>query len=135
MRTLTIILDTNEYIFGLIEKDQNCKELLESLANFRVLIPRIILSELHNNLGGELLSKLYRLLIDNNIEIVDAKIPHHIVEKFKGKLPFEDAIIVAYCELLEVDYLISENRHFLVGFNPVKFKVLPAREFLKRYAR
>lgn len=75
MPTLTIILDTNEYIFGLTEKDRNCKRLLDQLSNFQVFIPRIILKELHNNLSGEQLNRLYKILIKTNAEITCKVVP------------------------------------------------------------
>jgi hypothetical protein len=94
-------------------------------------MPRIILQELHNNLSGKMLNKLYKLLIKANIEIVDLKAPIKLVQEFKVVLPFEDSVIAAYCKLFEVDYLVSENRHFLVSFRPKMFRVLPADKFLR----
>lgn len=133
MHTLTIILDTNEFIYGLTDTKKACITLLTKLPDFNVKIPRIILNELHNNLPRELLKELYKLLKDANVEIIDKKTPVSLVKRYEEQLPYEDAVIASYCEHLNIDILISENRHFLVDFNPDAFQVLPATEFLKKF--
>lgn len=132
MPTLTILLDSNEYIFGLTESLEESAKLLKILSSFKVKIPRFVLDELNDNLSGDLLKKLYQLIRNSNIEIVEDKVPVSLVEKYEKELPAEDAVIAAYCEFLKVDIMISENRHFLVDFDPKLFMVLSAQSFLQK---
>lgn len=131
MPTLTILLDTNEYIFGLTEPEGFSAKLLGNLPSFTVKLPRFILDELHNNLPREILKILFTLLQEAKIEITEDQVPISLVKKYQKQLPYEDAVIAAYCEFLQIDILISENRHFLVNFNPKAFKVLSAQNFLE----
>ena len=128
MHTSTIILDTNEYIYGLTGIKKPCADLIGKLSTFKVKLPRIILDELHKNLSEDLLKDLYKLLRVAQVDIVGEKVSIDLVNKYK--LPYEDAIIASYCEHLLVDVLVSENRHFLVGFRPKSFKVFSAHDFL-----
>lgn len=134
MPTLTILLDTNEYIFGLIRPTGFSAQLLQKLPNFSVKLPRFILNELHKNLPEDVLKSTYLLLNEANVDIVDQQIETNLVEKYQKQLPPEDAVIAAYCEFLAVDILISENRHFLVNFKPKAFEVMSAQNFLERYS-
>ncbi len=133
MLTLTIVLDSNEYIFGLSEQLKPSTSLLKNLSGCIIKLPRFILDELHDNLEEILLKKLYRLINNAKIEIIEEQIPAFLIEKYQKQLPAEDAVIAGYCELLKVDVLISENRHFLVDFHPKAFKILDAQNFLNIY--
>lgn len=131
MRISTIILDTNEYIYGLTGRKKSCVDLISKLSSFKVKIPRIILDELHKNLSDIILKDLYELLGKEKVDIVYEKVSIDLVNKYQEKVPYEDAVIASYCELLKIDVLISENRHFLIGFNPKNFQVFSAHDFLK----
>lgn len=133
MPILTILLDTNEFIFGLREPEGYSAKLLGKLIQFNIKLPRFVIDELHNNLPENVLKLFYSLLKENEIEILDVQIPASLVEKYKSQLPPEDAIIAAYCEFLHVDVLISENRHFLVNFHPKVFQVLSVHEFMDKW--
>ena len=134
MPTLNILLDTNEYIFGLTKPKGYSSQLLENLPNFIVKLPRFILNEIHHNLPEGIHKIFYYLLKEAKIEVVEELIPANLVDKYKKQLPLEDAVIAAYCEFLHIDILISENRHFLVDFRSKVFKVLSAKNFLNQYA-
>lgn len=129
---MTIVLDSNEYIYGLANTIETSVILLKKLSSFEVKIPRFILDELHNNLTEELLKELYKLIIEQKIVIFEEKVSEKSVKKFKD-LPYEDAVIAAYCELLKVNVLVSENRHFLIGFHSKSFKVFSAKDFLDQF--
>ena len=133
MHTLTIILDTNEFIYGITQTKEASTNLLACLQDFVVKVPRIILDELYQNLRRDLLKELYKLLRDTNAEIIEKKTPVALVNKYEEQVPYEDAVIASYCEQLNIDILISENRHFLVGFQPKSFQVLSASDFLKKF--
>lgn len=133
MPTLTILLDSNEYIFGLTKFQKSSAQLLEKLPDLNVKLPRFILNEIHNNLSKDLLKIFYSLLKEAHIEIIEEQAPVSLVKKYKKQLPPEDAVIAAYCEFLGVKILISENRHFLINFNPKAFEVLSAQNFLEQH--
>lgn len=135
MPTLTIILDTNEYIFGLKKVSKGSVRLLQKLSYFKVKAPRLILEELHRNLDTALMKELYGILLKAKAEVVEERVSNTLVKKYENELPYEDAVIASYCEHLKVDFLISENRHFLVGFKPKNFKVFSAEDFLKKFSR
>lgn len=131
MPTLTTLLDSNEYIFGLTKPQGFSAQLLKKLPNLTVKLPRFILNELHNNLSEEILRIFYLLLQKAKVEIIEDQVSASLVKKYQNQLPIEDAVIAAYCEFLKVKILISENRHFLLKFNPKTFKVLSAQTFLE----
>ncbi len=133
MTTLTILLDTNEFIFGLTKPQESSAQLLGKLPYLSIKLPRFILNELHDNLSYTLLKELYQLIREAEVEVIEEKIPASMVKKYQKQLPPEDAIIAAYCEFLRIEILISENRHFLVDFHPKAFRVLSAHEFIEQY--
>ena len=133
MPILTILLDSNEYIFGLKDIYSSSNRLLSILSSFNVKVPRFILDELHDNLSDILLKELYQLIKTTGVEIIEEKVSIRLVEKYQKQLPVEDAIIAAYSEFLKVEVLVSENRHFLVDFRPKAFKVLSSKEFIEQY--
>ena len=141
---MRIILDTNEYIFGL---DRETGEeaparvlnaitiLIEESEDFRLLVPEIIRKEVQRNIPEDLEGDFYRLIYSSE------KIEHHSVLNIPVKL-FEkyrnvkglkegDALIAAFAEFADVDYLISENRHIYRDLDIRVFTPVNAQEFLK----
>ena len=140
---MRIILDTNEYIFGLdTEKGEEApgrllnsiRVLIEEVENFRILVPEIIRKEVQRNIPEDLEGDFYRLIY------VSEKIEHHsmlnipvkLFEKYMNEkgLKEGDALIAAFAEFAQVDYLISENRHVYRGLEVRKFTPVNAQEFL-----
>jgi len=131
MQNITLILDSNEYIFGFRDKNSHSASLLTKIKFFKLKIPFIIIEEVDRNLPIDLQKKFYQLIGDH-AEIVFKLPPEEYLEKYRAqRLKSADSLIAAYCEFLNVDFLISENRHFLVDFHPKSFKVFSAHDFLK----
>jgi hypothetical protein len=141
---MRIILDTNEYIFGLdTEKGEEApgrllnaiRVLIEEVEDFRILVPEIIRKEVQRNIPKDLEGDFYRLIY------VSEKIEHHsmlnipvkLFEKYMNEkgLKDGDALIAAFAEFAQVDYLISENRHVYRDLEVRKFAPVNAQEFLK----
>lgn len=104
---MRIVLDTNEYIFGL---DREAEEV----APGRVLDAiRILIEE----------SKDFRLLLP---EIIRKEVQRNIPEDLEG-----DALIAAFAEFVKTDYLVSENRHIYRDLDIQEFTAVNAKEFLE----
>jgi len=141
---MRIILDTNEYIFGL---DREAEEiapgrvldviriLIEESEDFRLLLPEIIRKEVQRNIPGNLEGDFYRLIYSSE------KIEHYAMSDVPGKL-FEkywdkkglkegDALIAAFAEFVKTDYLVSENRHIYRDLDIREFIAVNAQGFLE----
>ena len=99
---------------------------------------RIILDtnkEVQRNIPEDLEGDFYRLIYSSE------KIEHHsmlnipvkLFEKYRSKkgLKEGDALIAAFAEFAQVDYLISENRHVYRDLEVREFTPVNAQEFLK----
>jgi hypothetical protein len=79
--------------------------------------------------------RFYRLLHEtSNVAVVDEPVPRDLVTKYVqlGLPEKADAVVGAFVEWVGAGYLISDNRHFLQGLDPVAFQVLSPAEFLAR---
>jgi len=133
MQNITLILDSNEYIFGFSNKDSASASLLTKIEIFKLKIPYIVIEEVDRNLSKDIQKKFYQFIRDH-AEVVFELPPEEFLEKYRDEgLKDADSLIGAYCEFLNVDFLISENRHFLLNFHPKAFKVLSASDFLKKF--
>ncbi len=133
MQSITVILDSNEYIFGFRDKTSDSASLLTKIKFFKLKIPEIIIQEVDRNLSKDLQKKFYQFIRDY-AEVAFELPPEDLLEKYRAKgLKNADSLIGAYCEFLDVDLFISENRHFLADFHPKTFKVLSASDFLKKF--
>ena len=141
---MRIVLDTNEYIFGL---DREAGEkapgrvldaigiFIEECEDFRLLLPEIIRKEVQRNIPRDLEGDFYRLIYSSE------KIEHHsmldvpveLFEKYQNQkgLKEGDALIAAFAEHLKADCLISENRHIYRGLDIREFIPVNAQEFLE----
>ena len=141
---MRIILDTNEYIFGLDRETGEeaparvlnaIRILIEESEDFRLLVPEIIRKEVQRNIPEDLEGDFYRLIYSSE------KIEHHsmlnipvkLFEKYRNEkgLKEGDALIAAFAEFADVDYLISENRHIYRDLDIRVFTPVNAQEFLK----
>lgn len=119
MRHLLIVLDTNEYIFGIgAAKKPSCERLLdlviEEAEALSVRIVRRIIDEVESNLS-EIGRKTFFSFISAVAEIDEDHVVPYVFEHQYEIMGFKpaDAFIAAYVQWVEADYLITENRHFL----------------------
>ena len=141
---MRIILDTNEYIFGL---DSEAGEVapgrvldairifIEEYEDFRLLLPEIIRKEVQRNIPADLEGDFYRLIYSSekieHYSMLD--IPIELFEKYRNEkgLKEGDALIAAFAEFVKTDYLISENRHIYRDLDIREFTTVNAKEFLE----
>jgi len=98
-----------------------------------IYVHNIIIKEVLDNLIESAKKEFYKLLFNNNIFVKEGILPLHLFEKYK-KLGLKkgDVIIAAFCEYVEADYLITENRHFLKIKNFDRFNILKLKDFLTK---
>lgn len=141
---MRIVLDTNEYIFGLdtgIGEDASRKlldtirVLIEECEDFQLLVPEIIREEVQRNIPMELAGDFYRLLYSSekikHYSMMD--VPVELFEKYRDEegLKEGDALIAAFAEYENADYVISEDKHIYKNLNIQVFNPVTAEEFLK----
>ncbi len=127
-----LILDTNEYIFGLTGTKQSSAELLDRVGDLTVVIPAMVVREVRVNLEHryQLGKEFFRLLATGkNFTILWADPPQEIIEKHIA-LGFaeEDAAIAAAAEWVSAEFVISENRHFLQRKIGLSFQTINAEK-------
>ena len=132
--TTPLILDSNEYIFGLSGQKASCEQLLDQLDQLRVFVPLMVVREVERNLERMygLGTVFFRLIIPRkNIAIVWSPPPEHLVLAYIERgFSKEDAIIAATAEEVQAEYLVSENRHFLQHTPDLPFQVINAQTAL-----
>lgn len=141
---MKIILDTNEYLFGL-DKDSGeeasvkllnvVRLMIEDIKDFKLLLPEIIREEVQRNIPEYLEKDFYKVIYSSE------KIEHHsmmdvpikLFDKYRNEMGLKegDALIAAFAEFMGVDYLISENRHIYKNLKIKEFVTVNASEFLK----
>jgi hypothetical protein len=134
---LRLVLDANEYIFGLgFIRKKSCESILEFLTdNFSsnsISICRTIVEEVRSNLLPKEFHTFIRLINLFTTVDEDFLIPFEFGFKYEA-MGFKeaDALIAAYTEWVGADALVTENRHFLSRNPNLPFKVLNAESCLK----
>ena len=80
-----------------------------------------------------LIKNFYDFLFRNNINVSYSKMPFSLFNRYKNLgLKKGDIAIAAFCEAIDAEYLISENRHFLKGIKNTKFKIVNIKQFLRK---
>lgn len=99
-----------------------------------VVIPRLVVREVIRNLRTEdARHTFYRLFSEKSGgEIIDLPVPEDLVSVYiaRGLRAKGDAYIGAFAEWMRVDYLISDNRHFLRELRVDTYGLLPPPGFL-----
>jgi len=133
---MQISIDSNQFIFGIGGIDPASEILMSILPSLDVVLPRLVIKEVSRNLT-EAQQKLLFKLFSNcpKLKIIDNPVPINIVQKYiKLGLPEKaDAFIGAFVEWQEIQFFISDNRHFLNELSNSQFEVLKPYEFLNRF--
>jgi hypothetical protein len=140
---MRIILDSNEYIFGLDTAAgptassrllDLIRILIDESEDFRLLVPEIIVREVQRNLPSDLTKDFFTLIQSSQkIEYHTlAEVPKATFRKYQqqGRLKHADALIAAFADTMKVDYIISENRHIYRGLKATVFVTVTAQGFL-----
>lgn len=137
---LRVVIDTNEFVFALIGPADNASYRLLNLLvsdheGFEVRIPQTIATESLRNLPARAHPRFFSLL--NTLTSIDPDylVPFEVGERYRALgMKTGDALIAAYCDWIETDVLVSENRHFLVEYrSDLDFEVLIAQTFVERF--
>jgi predicted nucleic acid-binding protein len=138
--SLRIVVDTNEFVFALTgPTDSPPLRMLEvqlrARDHFEIRLPQIIVNECARNLPQRMHPQLFDLL--NSLASIDPDyvVPFEVGERYRSLgLKPADALIAAYCDWIDADALVTENRHFLVRHRKhMPFEVLTADAFLLRH--
>jgi predicted nucleic acid-binding protein len=132
---MVISLDTNVWIFGVLQGDSFCEKIMLSLDKFEVIVPNQVRNELHHNLSNKDLKYFYELVIKSDTQLDYAEVPDIYVTMFKSKgLKKGDAIIGGFAEWKKIDKIVSDNRDFLRGLSAGHyFEVLSPQEFCEEF--
>jgi predicted nucleic acid-binding protein len=133
---MLICIDSSAFVLGLHGIDPYATKVLDLIGNeLKLVIPRLVAQEVTRNLTTpEQVKQFYHLFQNYGFaQIIDEPVPFALVDKYISLgLPAKaDAFIGAFAEWKGVQYLISENRHFLRQLRTPAFQVLDADEFIK----
>jgi hypothetical protein len=130
------VLDSNEFIFGILATKASCARLMEQLGTLRVYVPSMVVREVRDTFQREyhLGKAFFRLLSQQeNITIIWSDPPESLVVKYTGfGFAEEDAAIAACAEWVGANYIVSENRHFLRRSEPLVFEIVDAETALSQ---
>ena len=139
---LTVVLDSNVYIFSINRSEPGCTALLDTLVTGRwqdvltIATPRMVEREvvqILRDISPGAPRRFYTILASspwNGVTYEDP--PEELILKYwELGLPEEDGIIGAFAEWIGASYLVSQNRHFLERLKTDAFAVLDAGAFLE----
>jgi len=130
---MMVVLDSNEYITYFNEN----KDFLDKLLNnkkIEVYINELLIKEVLRNIKETSKTEFYQILFRSNIILQKEKLPFHLLIKYKQLgLKKGDITIAAFCDSIDADFLITENRHFLKSRELGKFKILNSKELTRQY--
>ena len=142
-RSMRLILDTNEYVFGFdvsstqdapVDLLDKIETLLHEVEDFSLFIPDIIRDEVQRNMPFHLIGDFYRFITSDprivQFPVVETPISYFQHYHLKLGLKEADATIAAFAEWKTIDFLVSENRHFL-SLNADQFVVCNAARFVQ----
>ena len=138
-----IVLDSNEYIFAFGQKREVACEavvrwLIAVAAEGRasLFVSRTVVNDVRRHMPGVLFKECHIFWRNVGTSIdEDGLIPSEILVAYLGRgLKMGDALVGAYAEWVDADFLISENRDFLALSTPLPFRVVKAAAFLREFA-
>jgi len=134
---MRICIDSCVFIRGLRTQDPVIASVLDKIGpNIRLFIPRLVAQEVVRNLlTPEQVRNFYRLFVPFEFaRIVDEPVPTRFVAKYSrlGLPAKADAFIGGFTEWQELDFLISDNRHFLRQLQSSTFEVVTPDDFLPK---
>ena len=138
MLASVLVLDTNEYINALgFPSNPHAKTLLTIItknpSQYSLCIPRKIIKEVQRNVHFAIFSEFMKIIHSIARIDEDAMVPAELSEKYSALgLKPADAFIAGYCEWVKADFLVTENRHFLVRTKNLPFEVVTAQDVLTK---
>ncbi len=137
---MRICIDSCVFIRGINQEGSDAERLLRSIGpELQVIANRLIAQEVTRNLSGpQQVRRFYQIFHESTAAfIVTGPIPPAILDRYVtlGLREKGDAIIGAFAEWMAVDYLISDNRHFLRDSQTDAYRVASPAEFLNHHER
>lgn len=135
---MLICIDSSVFIRGLLTDDPIILAILNRIGpELSLSIPRLVAVEVTRNLKApQEVRRFYRLFQQFDVAmIIDEPVPLDLVRKYAALgLPAKaDAFIGAFAEWQRVNYLISDNRHFLRQLQTTAFTILNPDAFMARW--
>jgi hypothetical protein len=133
-----LVLDSNEYIFGLTDLQSDSAILLKVIKDYVVIVPAMVVREVTSNLAAmnsTLPRMFYGLLNDPSAHIARSfdEPPEELWLKYLDLgLSDEDAFVGAIAEWVGAKFLVSENRDFLRELKTEAFEVVDASMMLQK---
>ena len=132
---MRICIDSCVFIRCLRSVDSELDALMDYIsAGNELLIPRLVTQEVTRNLQAPAqVSRFFHLFhYYKDARIIDEVVPFTLFRKYIdfGLREKGDAYIGAFAEWTAVDYLLSDNRHFLRELQTDAFTVLEPKSFL-----
>ncbi|MDM8530478.1 PIN domain-containing protein [Anaerolineales bacterium HSG25] len=133
--SMRISLDTNVWIFGLLNTDRYCRKIILNLSEFDIVVPNQVRVELTYNLSEQDIKQFYMFVNQSNVQLNYDTVPDMYVSLLKSKgLKKGDAIIGGFAEWQRVDKIVSDNRDFLRGLSAGHhFEVMSPQEFCEAF--
>lgn len=134
---MRICIDSCVFIRDIQTSDTIIRQLIKSVGpNCHLYIPRLVAQEVTRNLySPKQARQFYQLFHKASFAfIIDDPVPENLVSKYAALgLPAKaDAFIGAFADWMNVQYLISDNRHFLRELKAEAFEMVDAEIFLTR---
>ncbi len=133
---MLISLDTNVWIFGLLNGDNHCRKIILNLSKFNIVVPNQVRMELTDNLTEQDMKYFYTLVTKSNVQLNYDTVPEVYVRMLKAKgLKKGDAIIGGFAEWQKINAIVSDNRiDFLRGLSSGHyFEVMSPQEFCQKF--
>ncbi len=137
IRTEFVALDTNEYVFAVWDVpgyEASVELLVNRIESLRIYLPLPDIQELNHILTHQETQRLFRLL-GRAADLWEDRLPPQadLVELYQGRGAKKgDARICAYLHVAGIQWLVSENRHFLQEVPELPFTVLTGSQALQQ---
>ena len=134
---MRICIDSCVFIRGLRTQDPVIAAIHDRIGpSIFLSIPRLIAQEVTRNLATpEQIRNFYGLFTGYDFaRIVDEPVPVRFVRKYSelGLPAKADAFIGGFTEWQQLDFLLSDNRHFLQQLQSSTFEVMTPDDFLPK---
>ncbi|KAA3663469.1 MAG: hypothetical protein DWQ04_10565 [Chloroflexi bacterium] len=135
---MLICIDSCVFIRGLHNEASDAAQLLTLVGPaLPLVIPRLVVQEVVRNLTDpKQVKTFYQIFAHRSFAyIVEEPVPRELVFKYVelGLPEKADAFIGAFAEWFQVDYLISDNRHFLRQLKTEAYQIVDPDNFIANW--
>lgn len=132
---MLICIDSCVFIRAYDAPQSSASSLLRLIGpQLPVVVPRLVISDVVRNLRSvEQLKTFHRLFVSpSDVQVIGLPVPRNLIARYVslGLSEKGDAVIGAFADWMQVDTLISDNRHFLRELQGSPFQVATPEAFL-----